>query len=238
MKNLYFVYTGASSVETEVVRELRPPRLLLSYYYFRNKALKDVCDVLGYEPEIILDSGAYSAFTKGKNIALVDYMNYIERNKEYIKYYITLDVIGDSRMSMHYFNIMTEYGFNPVPVFHYGESEEYLTHYVSSGCDYIALGGTVPIQNKQTVAYWVDEICEKYPQVKFHLLGSSSKKLLDTDVTSLDSSTWIMAAVNGMPKHIKGSDRESKKLRAIDNMKTLMNLSPLFEGGENDERDS
>jgi hypothetical protein len=221
IKKLHFVYTGKSTVETEVIRELQPPRILVSYYYFRNKSLKDVCDELGYRPEIILDSGAYSAFTKGKNIALVDYMNYIEANQEYIDSYIALDVIGDSRMTFHYYEIMRDYGFNPVPVFHYGESEQHLGYYTTVS-DYIALGGTVPISNKTTIAEWANDICRKYPCIDFHLLGSSSKKLLDTDVFSLDSSTWIMGAVVGRPGHIKGKDRSSKKLRAIYNMKELM----------------
>lgn len=73
--NNYFVYTGKSTLETEVLQKLKPDRLLLSYYYFKNKPLSTVIDTLGYTPEIILDSGAFSAFTKGSNISLLDTSN-------------------------------------------------------------------------------------------------------------------------------------------------------------------
>lgn len=63
---VYFVTTGLWE-EIQVVKKVRPPRLLCSYWYFKNKRMADFCEELGYRPEIILDSGAYSAFTKGKN---------------------------------------------------------------------------------------------------------------------------------------------------------------------------
>lgn len=222
MIDLFFVYTGTTWVEPEVIREIKPPKLLLSYYYFRNKNLEDVVEQLGYVPEIMLDSGAYSAWSKGKNIALVDYMNYIRRNKEWITHYIALDVIGDSRLSRWYYKIMREYGFNPIPVFHFGENEKYLNAYIEDGTSYIALGGTVPVKNKQEVANWVASITSKHPNVSFHLLGSSSDKILGCGVASCDSSTWVTMAINGYPKSVKGRTRESKKERAKLNMLELL----------------
>lgn len=222
MTTLYFVYTGASRVETEVIQDIQPPKLLLSYFYFRTKSLQEVVQQLGYTPEILLDSGAYSAWTKGKNIALVDYMNYIDANREWISKYIALDVIGDSRLTRWYYKIMREYGFDPTPVFHWGEDEKYLNWYIKEGASAIALGGTVPISDKKKVANWVRSITARYPTISFHLLGSSSEKILNCGIASCDSSAWIMLAANGHPKFIKGKDKESKKERAKYNMVQLM----------------
>lgn len=221
---LFHVITAASTAEIEVVKRLKPPLILISYFYFKNRLLKDFIDEIGYQPEILLDSGAYSAFTKSKNISPIDFMNYISNNKMYIKNYISLDVIQDSFLTLKFYDIMLMKGFSPIPVFHYGESEAFLQNYIDRGNDYIALGNTVPIKNKVIVMEWVQTLISKYPGIRFHLLGSSSKKIIqNTDLFSCDSSTWMMMAINGFPKHIMGKDRAAKIERAFYNMKEELN---------------
>lgn len=223
---IYHVAVDSSTAELETLREVKPPRLLLSYFYFRNKSLKDYTEKLGYIPEIMLDSGAYSAYTKGKGIALTDYMKYIEENKDYISYYINLDVFGDNEMSYDYYRIMKKKGYNPIPVVQYGGDDEYwLKKYYENGERHLALGGTVPVKSKWEVSEWVRLLSWQYSEVKFHLLGSSSRKIIDhCDMYSCDSSTWFMQAINGKPKHIKGTSRTSKIERATFNLKKEMDL--------------
>lgn len=213
---VYFVHCNDLS-EKIVIKEIKPKRLLLSYHYFKNKQLGEyLTETFEYIPKVMLDSGAYSAWSKGKNIALVDYMNYIDKNKEYIDNYIALDVIGDPEITVKYYEIMRMKGFNPLPVYHYGDSEETLKIYVNKHkCNYIALGNTVPIKDKNRVANWINDLTNKYPNVSFHLLGSSSKKITqNTEITSCDASSWIMMAINGYPKDIPGKTREAKTERA------------------------
>lgn len=215
---IYHVAVDSSTAELEALQEVKPPRLLLSYFYFRNKPLKEYVERLGYTPEIMLDSGAYSAWTKGKGIALTDYMKYIEENKEYISNYFSLDVIGDSQMSYRYWQIMKEKGYKPIPVFHYNSHEMFLELYRNQ-TDFIGLGETVPEKDKNKVSEWVRLLSWQYPEVRFHLLGSSSRKIIDhCDMYSCDSSTWFMMAINGYPKHIKGTSRIAKIERAKFNL--------------------
>lgn len=207
---LYHVAVDSSTAELEVLQQVKPPRLLLSYFYFKNKPLGEYIERLGYKPEIILDSGAYSAWTKGKGIPLTDYLRYIKENRECVQEYFSLDVVEDSLMSYRYWQIMKEKGFNPIPVYHYGEDEKMLQLYANQ-TNYIGLGGTVPEKNKAEVANWARMITWQYPEIKFHLLGSSSGKIIDTcDLESTDSSSWFMQAVMGKPEHIKGKTREAK----------------------------
>lgn len=221
---IFHVAVDSSTAELEALQEVKPPRLLLSYYYFRNKPLKDYLERLGYKPEIILDSGAWSAFSKGKGIALTDYMRYIEENKEWINMFFSLDVMNDSQLSYRYWQIMRERGFKAIPVYHYGSPEMFLDLYANQ-TDFIGLGGTVPIKDKNAVSEWVRMISWQYPEVKFHLLGSSSRKILDhCDIYSVDSSTWFMMAINGKPQEIKGNSREMKIQRAIHNLKKELEL--------------
>lgn len=213
--NMYYVYTGKSTAEFNVVKDLNPPRLLISYYYFRRKSMKSFIETLGYTPEIMLDSGAWSAFSCGKDIRITDYMKYIAENTDYIRYYISLDVIGDSSATYsNYIHIKKE-GFNPIPVFHFQDDFSLLNQYVDMGVTYIALGGTVPVKSKNKVARWINSILFEYPGLHFHVLGSSSSRIVDNcNIYSCDSTTWFMSAINGHVPHMPGFSREDKIKRA------------------------
>ncbi|WP_221568926.1 hypothetical protein [Alkalihalobacillus sp. TS-13] len=220
--NIYFVYTG-SLAETEAIKRVKPERLLLSYFYFRHQSISEVVNKLGYTPCIMLDSGAFSAYTRGNNLSPLDYMHYIQENQHYIDHYISLDVIGDSELTFLYYEIIRSKGYHPLPVFHYGDNVNVLKRYVEMGSAYIALGGTVPERDKRKVAQWVIRLQTKYPDVRFHLLGTSSVKVIETtNVYSCDSSTWILQAANGKPRQIKGRSRQAKIERAIYNIRAIL----------------
>lgn len=216
---VYFVTTGLKE-ETQVIKKVRPPRLLCSYWYFKNKPLAEFCEELGYTPEILLDSGAYTAYTKGKNVNLLDYIAYIKANAGHIARYISLDVIGDHRMTLLIYNFMRQSGLVPLPVLHYGE--EALYGYNLPG---LALGGTVPVRDKSEVAKWCERVKKGNPTTDLHLLGSCSKKILQSGaLSSCDASTWYIQAVNGRPDSIPGRTREAKMARAEANMRKIMEV--------------
>jgi hypothetical protein len=222
---LYFVVTDKGSEEVEVIRQLRPPRLLASYFYFRTKGVRNLIEKIGYQPEILLDSGAFSAWSTGKNISPIDYMRFIDENKQYIGKYIALDVVGDADLTRLYYEIMCFKGYDPVPVFHFGDDFRHLDYYVDKGVKTVALGGSAKMRSKPTVAAWCADVIGRYPGIDFHLLGSSSRQITDhCDLVSCDSSTWIIKAFNGKPKHIPGKTRESKIARAEFNMRELMEV--------------
>lgn len=221
--NLYFVVTDKGSEEVEVIRRLKPPKLLASYFYFRTKGIGSLIEKLGYTPEILLDSGAFSAWSTGKNISPIDYMRFIDENAQYIGKYIALDVVGDADLTQMYYEIMRLKGYEPIPVFHYGDDFKYLDYYVERSETTIALGGSAKMRSKPTVAAWCSDVIGRYPGVNFHLLGSSSRQITDhCDLASCDSSTWIIKAFNGKPQHIPGKTRSSKIARAEYNMRELM----------------
>lgn len=229
--DVYFVTTGLRE-ELQVIKQLHPPRLLCSYWYFKNKPLAKFCEELGYRPEILLDSGAYSAYTKGKNVNLLDYLAYIKANKSYISRYIALDVIGDHQTTRLLYYLMKSMGLDPVPVIHYGDDLEMITDYMTSGAKLIALGATVRIRDKREVARWCAKVKQKYQEVDLHLLGSCSPVLLQNGaLKSCDASSWYIQAVNGKPSTIPGKTREAKIARAEANMRRTMEVfdeNPIF----------
>lgn len=221
---IYFVTAGLKE-ELSVIRDIKPPNILCSYWYFKNKRLSDLCDYIGYRPNILLDSGAYSAFTKGKTVNVLDYIDFIRHNSDYIQRYVSLDVIGDSYLTWMFYNIMKYHKLNPIPVYHYGDTLELLHKYVECGEQTIALGATARIKNKAFVADWCIGLKERFPSVDFHLLGSCSEKIVSCGaLSSCDSSAWYIRAVNGLPKSIGGKSRTSKIERAKYQMKQRMEL--------------
>ena len=222
--NVFFVTIGLRD-EIEVIKKVRPSHILCSYWYFAKKPMSAFVDTLGYKPEILLDSGAYSAHAKNKEININEYMEYIESNQEYIARYISLDVIGNSDLTRKNYLTMWECGFDPIPVVHYGDAVCDVDFYKPFGVSTIALGNTVCIKDKSVVANWCADMHRRYPDMKLHLLGSSSKKILESNaLASCDSSTWYMMAVNGKPKTITGRTREDKRLRAEANMLNIMEV--------------
>ena len=71
--------------------------------------------------DIMLDSGAFSAYTKGESVNLAEYMAYIKKYEKYFTCYVNLDVIGDAEASARNQAIMEANGLHPMPVFHIGE---------------------------------------------------------------------------------------------------------------------
>lgn len=221
---VYFVTTGLKE-EVQVIKKVRPPRLLCSYWYFKNKPLSKFCGELGYRPEILLDSGAWSAFTKGKHVNVLDYIEYIQTNRDYIANYISLDVIGDPRMTRLLYELMWSAGLNPIPVVHYGKDLHIVDYYRKGWPPLVALGGTVPVRDKRVVAAWCADVKRQYPDTELHLLGSNSKAILHSGVlASCDASTWYIQAVKGRPTTIPGRDRTAKIQRAEVNMRRIMEV--------------
>lgn len=221
-KKVYFVTTNRTD-EIAVLQKVKPPRLLCSYWYFKSKPLDAFCETLGYKPEIMLDSGAYSARAAGKNINLLDYMDYIEANSAFLSRYVSLDVIGDDMLTRAFYKIMCMKGLDPIPVFHYGGEQETMRYYLDRGKTTIALGGTVPVSDKARIVRWCEMLSRENPGVQFHLLGSTSSKLLECEsIASCDASSWYMQAVNGSPAYIPGKTREGKRQRAEANLFEMM----------------
>ena len=75
---------------------------------------------------LFLDSGAFSAFTQGAEINIVDYIAFIKKNKKYIETYAVLDVIGSAEKTWENQRIMEKAGLSPLPCFHFGEGVKWL----------------------------------------------------------------------------------------------------------------
>ena len=182
---------------------------------FANKPSKNLMNLIRSYPdtEIMLDSGAFSAWNAGKEIDINKYISFIKENN--IKIYFNLDVIGDVEGTKRNQTIMESHGLNPIPVFHYGEPFEYLDWLVEQGYTYIGLGGTVGKSVPQRQAFF-DEVYARHPNIDYHALGVTAKTLVENyNWYSVDSTTWLTPFKN---KAVIGMDGKSHKNEDLDSI--------------------
>ncbi len=185
-------------------------KYLASYWYIDNgMRTKDFYifakrGKMGEKISLFLDSGAFSAFTKGVEINIYDYIDFIKRHKDDITVYANLDVIGDAEATLKNQWIMEDAGLVPLPCFHRGEDWKYLRYYVDN-YDYIALGGVAQEKNKNRLYAWLNDcwdiICntkDRLPKVKVHGFAITSLDIMmKYPWYSVDSTSWVLTGRGG-----------------------------------------
>lgn len=141
-----------------------------------------------YGIEIMADSGAFSAWKRGIEVNLADYMAWLTKHD--IQQYFNLDVVGDMEATARHQKIMEKAGFNPIPVFHFGGPMELLGKLIKN-YPLIGLGGTVGLPTT-VKEQWFRQIYSLYPEGKFHALGVANTRLIcQFPFESADSVWWV-----------------------------------------------
>jgi hypothetical protein len=176
----------------------------------------------GKEGNIILDSGAFSAWNKGVIIDLDQYINYAhhaikraERTGKKIRV-VNLDVIPGSvgktntlkknvreeAAEKGYKNLMKmkANGITPIHVFHQGEDYQWLYKMIEQ-TDYIGISPANDVPNQSREA-WLTEVFTKLQSenIEVNTHGFAvfiSKMLRALPWTSSDAISWLMIAANG-----------------------------------------
>lgn len=190
-------------------------------------ALKEVC----VKPDIklILDSGAFSCWTKKEKIDIDEYIKFILKYDRYITYAVNLDVIPGSpgikptaqqieeSASKGYENYqyMVEKGVPKdklIHIFHQHENFKWLKRMVGE-MQYIGLSPANDLTTKEKFI-WLDEcmkyVCDKegLPIIKFHGFAVTSITLITRyPWYSVDSTAWMMTASFGsffIPRLVDG----------------------------------
>lgn len=171
--------------------------------------------------DLFLDSGAFSAWTQGKDINIHDYISFIKQYKHLIKVYANLDVIGiggkqpnalTAEKTLENQKIMEKAGLSPLPCFHFGEPLSYLDYYVKK-YDYLALG--VAGNTGSTLIPWLNECFSKHicdsdgmPKLKVHGFAVTSLPIMIRyPWYSVDSTSWAITGGMGsiyVPRYKNG----------------------------------
>lgn len=167
--------------------------------------------------EFMLDSGAYSAYTKGVTIDIDDYCDFIVKHKDVIDHYIVLDVIGDAEKTLEAQKYMESKGLMPLPAFHQGSDFKYLDYYVEN-YDYICISPSPLAYSAggSKMVNWLDKcfadhVCDEngYPKCKVHGLGLTTvSMLLRYPWYSVDSAAWVLVSSFGgiLVPHVKNGE--------------------------------
>jgi hypothetical protein len=207
---------------------------LESYHYIHSQRYVDKLRRDGIK--VFLDSGAFSAFTQGVTIDIGKYCDYIHANRDIIEEASVLDAIGDYKGTWHNQADMERRGVRPLPCFHYGEPLEVLDYYVEN-YEYITIGGMVPISTPQ-LKIWLDRLWDEHltnadgtPKIRVHGFGLTSLPLMFRyPWYSVDSSTWVQWAANGMilvPGRAGQIDVSNKSSRRKQANQHLDSLAPI-----------
>jgi len=155
---------------------------------------------------LFLDSGAYSAWSKGIKIDIDEYISFIKKNQEWIDVYACLDVIGDPEQTYKNQKYMESKGLHPIITFHHREPYDWLRKYVDE-YSFIALGGVAKIARgtergvlRQHFDNCFGIICgdDGMPKVKVHGFGMTSLDLIIRyPWYSCDSTSWVMTSRMG-----------------------------------------
>ena len=187
------------------------------------KAIKKFLELMSNN-KLFIDSGAYSAWSKNKHIDVDDYIKFINENTDKFTLFASVDDIpGELRRkptlweqrespakSWHNYLYMREQVKDKdklLPVFHIGEDFRHLQNMLDATFSgqhiaYIGLGGTVGLACTVKEDWYKQ--CFKIIQqssnvnVKVHAFGMTNLEILENyPFESADSTTWLMAAVNG-----------------------------------------
>lgn len=175
-------------------------------------------------PKLFIDSGAFSAWTKGVNISTKDYIHWLNDRAGKIDLCGQVDVIPGDRVfgatplqikeaaegTLQNYLFMRERLENPnslLYTFHVGEPLDYLKRFLNTKFDgekvpYMALGGMVGkpkhIRDKFLNSCFSVIKNSPNPDIKVHAFGMTDFDLLQKyPITSADSTSWIMVGAMG-----------------------------------------
>ena len=216
---------GAEQEKSELLSKLKNSNLLFSYAYSQKAEDSVVIPHTKLNSLSFVDSGAFSAWTKGVTINTDLYIYWLNKNNDFIDLFGQLDVIPGNRNeftsqkdikksgyeSWKNYLYMRERVISPEKLlytFHVGEPKECLEQALdwkdSNGISipYIALGGLVgkPTDVRRNFLNMCFNVIRKSsnPNVKVHAFGMTEKQLLEEfPITSADSTSWIMTGATG-----------------------------------------
>lgn len=127
--------------------------VLASFWYYRRFDFAR----LPTDVPLILDSGAFSAYTSGGEVELDAYADWCHQWQDRALFAFNLDVIGDPDGSYRQWRqLLDDHQVRTVPVIHYGaDPATTLPLYLDRGADRLAIGGAaIRTKGVQQIMHW------------------------------------------------------------------------------------
>lgn len=168
---------------------------------------------------LFFDSGAYSAWRRGVELPVKDYIKFLRRHERLFSCYVNMDVIPgangkmtadpdvvekSAKLSYRNLQTMHDAGLEPIPVFHQGERWYWLEKLLKDGEPYIGISPYARA-NKSEVKKWLDHVfsllCDVKgkPSVRTHGFGMTVPSLIwRYPWATVDSTSWFLPAGYGI----------------------------------------
>jgi hypothetical protein len=147
--------------------------------------------------ELLLDSGAFTAFNIGETITLPEYLAFLRAHRRHLFGYMALDVLQNPDATATNLTIMRTEGFHPIPVHVFGDDQAKMDE-LFSWSEWVALGGFRRPHRGAAPAAYVKEKMGWATGRKVHWLGYASDKMLRAfRPYSCDVSSWASGAMYG-----------------------------------------
>lgn len=185
--------------------------LLLSYAFIREGQWPDdTLEWLMKNPavDLLIDSGAFSFHQTNTKVPLREYMDWIDKWKEYLWGYIAMDVPGEPKRTHRNLRVFWEKGYNPIPVHVMGDEQEWMdTLFEHSPLICVA---SLPIRER------LSERNKSFLKMKMkwadgrpvHWLGYTDEGMIRTFTPySVDSSSWTAVCRFGTATVYLGNGR-------------------------------
>jgi len=191
-----------------------PASVLVSYAY-PNWIDKLLVEFKFAGRKLFLDSGAFTAYTQGKEISLDKYISWIQEGPHRDRRWdvvTALDVIGDPKASYENSKEMQRQGIDPLPVFHCGEDWSLLHKY----CDEFEVVGLAATSGRtfKEKKWFISKCFQECWPHKFHSFGWASEDLLrQYPFYSADSSAYLTGGMRWGQWKSLGGMRENFKAR-------------------------
>jgi hypothetical protein len=156
---------------------------------------KGLDDIPTDEWNIMLDSGAFTNFTAGRDVVkLDDYIAFVRDNQARLWHAINLDVIGNPQASKANFDAMQGAGLAPVPVFQRGDTFASLEQMFATS-KLVAIGGISQNMTAGAELDYLRNVMRRVQNRPVHLLGIGWRLLAHYRPYSGDNSTWACRTV-------------------------------------------
>lgn len=184
-------------IAVEAVNRARYPYQLMSFAYTAD--MEKWRSAWRHHPcTVMIDSGAFTAYTLGKKVSLAEYAQFVRKFPEMFPYlvethFVSLDVIGDQAATWTNYRRLVARGCEVLPVVTFGSPMDDVRR-AAAAHPYICLGGLVGRGN--AALDWLDQVFDVLtglPELpRTHLLGVSSRRaLLRYPAFSSDASSWL-----------------------------------------------
>lgn len=224
MKNEKTIYYFSGMSCQDMKRRLNVDQLFSQWH--ERKGIKSLIEYKKEHPEhtgrIMVDSGSFTAYTKGVHIDIDDYLKFIDEIGDYVTVFVAVDDVPDP-MNMDYNKAKTTWDnylymverIRPelrdklIPVFHYGEDFKWLRNMLEyrhpDGSPIKYIGLAISLEGTKKVRINWGRECMRVihessnPNVMTHAFGVGVKSVLDNiTVTSTDATSWVKRAAYGM----------------------------------------